>query len=68
MSFWTWFKSDGDKLCNFVTLASLALQTQPSIPRGVLAWMTVGGVLATAAHQSFFTSSTPDAPVQEISK
>jgi hypothetical protein len=54
VNFWEWFKADGDKLFSFVSLASLALQGVSSISPHVTAAALIAGVLATAAHQSFF--------------
>jgi len=62
MTFWEWFKSDGDKIFTFVSLASIAVQGQtglgPQIEHGAL----IAGVLATAAHQAFFTNVPKGTP------
>jgi hypothetical protein len=54
-----WLKSYGDKLCTFVSLASLGLQAVDAnaVPSWVLRGALVGGIIATAAHQSFFPSN-----------
>lgn len=64
MTFWEWFKSDGDKLCNFVSTTSLGLMGLKAIagvgaalPEPVLLGCLVAGVVATSAHQSFFPSA-----------
>ena len=54
--FWTWFKTDGDHLFTFVSLASLALQGTPGIDPQMAHAALIAGVLATAAHNSFFPS------------
>lgn len=58
-----WFKTDGDKLCNFVALAALAIQGVSGFSPQVTAGAIAAGVLATAMHQSFFAN-----PSQEKSK
>lgn len=64
MTFWQWFKSDGDRVFSFVTLASLALQGTPGIDPQVVHIAMISGILATAAHQSFFpTEPAPPAKV-----
>ncbi len=54
MTFWQWFQRDGDKVFTFIALSSIALKGVD----GLAAWMSqaamVAGLLATAAHQSFF--------------
>jgi hypothetical protein len=57
LTFWDWFKTDGDKLFTFLSVASLALHNQPGIPVAFADTATVIGVLAIAAHQSFFPNS-----------
>lgn len=54
MSFWQWFKTDGDKVFTFVSLVSLALTGEPSIDPHVAKLAVIAGLVATAAHQSFF--------------
>ena len=58
MTFWDWFKSNGDKVFTFVSLASLALSAVTDLPHSVLQGAMIAGILATAAHQSFFPSTT----------
>lgn len=73
MGFWAWFKTDGDKLCNFVSTAALALEGLGALtgqPAGhavdlqpiVVQIALVAGVLATSAHQSFFPNSPKENP------
>lgn len=62
MSFIDWFKTDGDKLCNFVALSALALQGMTGLAAQVTQAVIVAGVLATAAHQSFF----PNPPAEKF--
>lgn len=57
MNFWLWFKTDGDKVCTFAALFALALHGQAGVPAQVLQWATVIGLMATAAHQSFFPNT-----------
>lgn len=57
MSFIDWFKSDGDKVCNFVTLAALALGHTAGLSDSATQITIIAGVLATAAHQSFFPNT-----------
>ena len=63
MTFWTWFKSDGDKVFTFFSLASLALQGVTDLPQAVMRGALIAGILATAAHQSFFPASTTQSPI-----
>ena len=56
MTFWQWFQQSGDKIFTFISLASLALQGQTDLAPWVMHTALVGGILATAAHQSFFPS------------
>jgi len=60
MTFWTWFKTDGDKVFTFFSLASLALQGVTDLPAAVMRGALIAGILATAAHQSFFPTNTPE--------
>lgn len=53
-----WFKASGDKLFTFITLASIALKGVDGLPAWASQGILIVGVLATAAHQSFF----PNAP------
>lgn len=62
MSFIDWFKTDGDKLCNFVSVAALALTGVKGMPPEVAGYALIAGVLATAAHQSFF----PNTPQERL--
>lgn len=57
MTFWQWFKVDGDKLCNFVSLLSIACKAEGSIPPWITSATLIAGIVATAAHQSFFPTS-----------
>ncbi len=54
MTFWQWFQRDGDKLFTFISLASLALKGVDGLPPAVSSAALIAGILATAAHQSFF--------------
>ncbi len=68
MTFYEWFKLEGDKLCNFLSLVSLGILGlkgsgpvqgfQVDIPNWLIFGCLIGGVIATAAHQSFFPNST----------
>jgi hypothetical protein len=49
-----WFAINGDRLFTFITLAAAALSGQPDIPPTWDRWIMLSGILATAAHQSFF--------------
>lgn len=60
--FLAWFKSDGDKLCNFVSLSALALQGITGLSSSAMTAFVTLGVLATAAHQSFFPNSPQENP------
>lgn len=52
-----WFKAYGDKLFTFITLASAALQGVDGLSMAVTQGLLIVGILATAAHQSFFGNS-----------
>ena len=63
MTFWQWFKQDGDQIFVFLSLVGLGLQALGDAPH----WMTqtgiVMGIIATAAHRSFFPAQPgPSAP------
>lgn len=60
MTFWTWFQRDGDQLFTFVSLAAVALQGVDGLPHQWSTFAIVAGILANAAHRSFF----PNAPVE----
>lgn len=62
-SFIDWFKTDGDKLCSFVALASIGVKATDGLPANVTTAMVIASVIATAAHQCFFAT-----PSQENSK
>jgi hypothetical protein len=63
MIFWQWFQANGDKLFNFLTLASVMLQKVDGLSAQTSTALIIIGVLATAAHQSFFPSMQgPTAP------
>lgn len=64
MTFWEWFKADGDHVFGFFSLLSIALQGQTDLPPPVTHWAVVAGVIATVAHQSFF----PTTPVKPAAK
>ena len=49
-----WFKANGDKLFTFITLASVALNGVDDLPAWASQLILIIGILATAAHQSFF--------------
>ena len=53
---WKWFQGNGDKVFTFLTLASVALKGVDDLPAWADQLILVGGILATAAHQSFFPS------------
>lgn len=54
MKFWNWFTQNGDKVFNFVTLASVMLAKIDGLSATTSQAILIAGVLATAAHQSFF--------------
>lgn len=54
MIFWQWFAANGDKLFTFIALAAAAFQGQTDLPAWVMRAALIAGILATAAHQSFF--------------
>lgn len=63
MTFWQWFQRDGDKVFTFIALASVALKGVDGLAPWVSQAAMVAGLLATAAHQSFFPSQPgPTAP------
>ena len=62
MIFWNWFKVNGDKVFTFLSLASLGLQGLTDLSPVVLKGALVAGVLATAAHQSFFPNQPNGVP------
>lgn len=59
MKFWNWFEGNGDKVFNFITLASVMLAKVDGLRAGTSHAILIAGVLATAAHQSFFGSTQP---------
>lgn len=61
MKFWNWFQANGDKAFNFVTLASVMLAKVDGLSAGASQAILIAGVLATAAHQSFFGNVQPGA-------
>lgn len=61
MSFWSGFRAHGDQVFTFISLASVALKGIDGLPAWATQLALVGGILATAAHQSFFPSSQPSA-------
>lgn len=64
MIFLQWFQLNGDKLFTFITLASVALQNVDGLPAWASKLILIGGILATAAHQSFFGNSQPTQSAQ----
>lgn len=54
MTFWIWFAQNGGRLFTFISLAAAAFQGQTDLPPWVLHAAIIAGILATAAHQSFF--------------
>lgn len=57
-----WFRNNGDKIFTFLSLASIALQGVDDLPAWATKLILVAGILATAAHQSFFPNTpTPSA-------
>lgn len=61
MKFGTWFVQNGDRVFTFLTVASIALKGVDNLPPWANEAILIGGILATAAHQSFFPT-TPDHP------
>jgi hypothetical protein len=55
-----WFKQNGDRVFTFITLASVALNGIDGLPSWSNHLILITGILATAAHQSFFP--TPGVP------
>ncbi len=51
-----WFALNGDKVFTFITLACIALKGIDGLPAWTTQVILVCGILATAAHQSFFPS------------
>lgn len=64
-SFWNDFKAHGDQIFTFVSLASVALKGIDGLPPWATQLALIGGILATAAHQSFFPNAQPAAPAKE---
>ena len=60
-----WFKANGDKLFTFLALASVALKGIDDLPVWASQLILVAGILATAAHQSFFPTSAVTPPQLE---
>jgi hypothetical protein len=58
VKFWKWFQQNGDKVFNFITLASVMLSKVDGLSASASQIILISGVLATAAHQSFFGSTT----------
>jgi len=52
-----WFEANGDKLFTFLAVASIALKGVDDLPAWASQLILVIGILATAAHQSFFPSA-----------
>jgi len=59
MKFWNWFEANGDKVFNFITLASVLLSKVDGLSAQTSTVITICGILATAGHQSFFPSPQP---------
>lgn len=70
MNFGRWFAGNGDKVFTFITLASVALKGVDDLPAWASQLILVLGILATAAHQSFFPSQppVPNAPPAQPAK
>lgn len=62
MSFWNGFRAHGDQIFTFIALAAAAFQGQTDLPPWVLHAAIIGGILATAAHQSFFPTQAAMPP------
>lgn len=60
MTFWLWFQRYGDRLFTFIALASVALKGVDGLPQWVSQLALIAGILATAAHQSFFPTKPVD--------
>lgn len=56
-----WFKAYGDRLFTFIALASISLKGMDGLPAWATQVIEVAGILATAAHQSFFTNGAKGA-------
>lgn len=54
MKSWNWFQTNGDKVFNFLTLASVLLSKVDGLSAATSQAVLIIGILATAAHQSFF--------------
>jgi hypothetical protein len=65
MTFWDWFKQNGDKVFTFFSISAAAIQGLTNLSPVFLKASMICGILATAAHQSFFpnvTTSTTGVP------
>ena len=49
-----WFAKDGGRCFTFLALSSASLQSLDGLPHQLSQVIVVLGILATAAHQSFF--------------
>lgn len=49
-----WFAANGDRAFTFVTLTCAALQGIDHLPGWATQLILICGIIATAAHQSFF--------------
>lgn len=62
VGFWEWFKSDGDRIFTFVSLASIALTGTQGVDPVFAKDALIAGVLATAAHNAFFPTPKSENP------
>lgn len=57
-----WLAQHGDQLATFISLASISLKGVDNLPAWATQLILIAGILATAAHQSFFPSANPTQP------
>jgi hypothetical protein len=57
-----WFTQNGDKVFTFISLTSLALGGIAGLSPAVVQAALIAGVVATAAHQSFFPNPPRSIP------
>lgn len=62
MSIGKWLAQHGDQVCTFASLAAISLKGVDDLPAWVTQLLIVLGILATAAHQSFFPNVPPAQP------
>jgi len=56
MSFWQWFQTNGDRVFAFLAMLSVALKGVDGLPPNVSQAVLIVGIVATVAHQAFFTN------------